>query len=331
MKTTSVLINSLCVPCANRCRYCLLSWAGKVEGSEWERSVKAAERWIDELHRETPGVSSSFSFGYCMEHPDLKNALRTLRRLGSPAAEYLQCDGMKMRSTDECRALIETLAAEGVKQLNFTVYGEREYHDRFAGRKGDFDLITRMMRAACDGGLQISSGIPLTSENAGQIDGLVKILKSEGRGQIRLFIPHEEGRGRFLSEIRAKSSDLRRISEENRRLLNGKVYKSESEWLAAPYEFDKRMILISLRADNIEGYEKRDAISVVQELERLDDEYYSAFPDGETLAGIYGDKNGGKLYGIRDLFAHYRSLYAKEHGVSVYDVTDERFSGSRRY
>ena len=49
MQTTSVLIQSLCVPCGNYCRYCLLSWNGRVEGAGWERSVRLAERWLREL------------------------------------------------------------------------------------------------------------------------------------------------------------------------------------------------------------------------------------------------------------------------------------------
>lgn len=331
MKTTSVLIQSLCVPCGCRCRYCLLSWNGKTEGAAWDHSVSLAKRWINELNERLPDVTAGFSFGYCMEHPDLRNALRTLKELGSPSAEFLQCDGMKMRNGTECRGLVRTLKDEGVKALNFTVYGLPEYHDRFAARKGDFELILWMIEAAAGEGLSVSAGIPLTEENAGQTDGLVKLLRCEGCEQIRLFIPHEEGRGKSISDIRARTQDLSLISEENRKLLNGKVFKSESEWICAPYGFDKRMILISLRADNIDEYENKDALSVVTEFERLDEEYYSAFPDFKTLADIYGDKNGDKMYGIRDLFAHYRRLYAEEHCVRVYDVTDERYSGSRRY
>ena len=333
MKTTSVLINSLCVPCADRCRYCMLSWSGKVEGADWDRSVGVAERFLRELREKTPDVRRSFSFGYSMEHPDLINALKTLKRLGSPLAEFLQCDGMKMRDADECRILTDTLASEGVKQLNFTVYGEQGYHDRFAGRKGDFELITRMIKAAKDSGISVSAGVPLTAENAGQADGLVKILGNAGCDSVRLFVPHAEGRGRLLSAVRLTEKDLLRVSEETRKLLNSNVYRAEREWLkeADLFREDKRMILISLRKDNIEEYEKRDAPSVVAELERLDEEYYSSFPDFKSLSCIYGDGNGDKLYSKRDLFAHYRALYAKEHGVSVYDVTDERQSGSRRY
>lgn len=97
MRTTSVLIQSLCVPCNNHCRHCLLSWNGQTEGADWDRSIRIAERFLDELRNQMPDVKSSFTFGYSMEHPDLQGAIRTLRALGSPMADFLQCDGMRMR------------------------------------------------------------------------------------------------------------------------------------------------------------------------------------------------------------------------------------------
>ncbi|MBQ9467885.1 MAG: hypothetical protein IJU52_02635 [Clostridia bacterium] len=93
----------------------------------------------------------------------------------------------------------------------------------------------------------------------------------------------------------------------------------------------QRMILISLRPDNIGRYEKQGALSVLRETEALDDNYYAAFPAFRELAAEYGDPHGGRLYGIRDLYHHYRMRYAEDHGIRVYDVTDERQSGSRRF
>ena len=295
--------------------------------------VTLAERFIKELKEQAPEIKSGFSFGYSMEHPDLKGALRTLRRLGSPTAEFLQCDGMKMRNEEECASLMEMLVSEGVKELNFTVYGLPEYHDRFAGRKGDYELILRMMAAAKDAGLYFTAGVPLTGGNIEQTDEVVSALKSAGCGKIRLFIPHGEGRGKSIAKLRLRKSDLQRISPENRTLLNGEIYKTEGEWLCEPEPVreEERIILLSLCADNIEEYEKRDAPSVIRDIERLDEEYYAAFPGFKELARLYGDKNGDKLYRVRDLYHHYRTRYAEEHNVSVYDVTDERQSGSRRY
>ena len=332
MQTTSVLIHSLCVPCCNHCRYCLLSWDGKVEGADWDRSVRLAERFLKELRDRQPELRSGFSFGYSMEHPDLKGAVRTLRRLGGPTAEFLQCDGMKMRSDAECAALMGMLRDEGIKQLNFTLYGLSDYHDRFAGRKSDFELNLRMMRAAKASGLPFSTGIPLTAENLHEVDALVQILQDTGSEKVFLTIPHEEGRGKLLRDVRLGMRGFLELSAETQTLLNAALFRTEGDWLRDPEPIHdtKRTILISLRADNMDAYESRDVMSVVREIEALDDTYYAAFPSFRELAALYGDPNGDKLYRVRDLFYHYRAQYAQEHGLRVYDVTDERQSGSRR-
>ena len=331
METTSVMIQSLCAPCFCRCRYCLLSWDGRVCGAEWSRAVSLAERYMGELREAMPSVSLSFSFGYSMEHPDIQTALRTLRRLGSPEAEFLQCDGMRMRDEKECAELMELLVSEGVKQLNFTVYGLPRYHDAFAGRKGDHALILRMM-AAKAAGLSISAGLPLNSENIGETDALLGVLHEAGCDKTRLFIPHREGRGKRLEEIRLSYGELLKLSPSSQALLNRKIFRTEAEWLSeeSPVRGEERMILISLRGDNIEEYEAQSAVSAVREVEALDEAYYAAFPAFSELAAFYGDARGDKLFRIRDLYALCRDRYAAEHGVSVYDVTDERYSGSRR-
>lgn len=333
MKTVSVLIHSLCVPCYDYCRYCLLSWNGKVEGTDWDRSVRIAERLMDELRDQQPEISRGFSFGYSMEHPDLKGAIRTFRRLGGPTADYLQCDGMKMRNDTECIELMGMLHDEGIKQLNFTLYGLSDYHDRFAGRKGDFELLMRMMRAAKTSRLPFSTGIPLTAENIHQVDNLVSILQEIGSEKVFLTIPHEEGRGKLLRDVRLSMLGFLELSAETQKLLNKKIYRTEGDWLqeSEPIQDNQRMILISLRPDNIDDYEKRSAMSIIREIEALDENYYSSFPSFQELAKIYGDPNSDKLYRIRDLYYHYRTQYAKDHDIQVYDVTDERQSGSRRY
>ena len=332
MKTTSVMIQSLCVPCCNRCRHCLLSWNGRVEGEEWSRSVHLAERFLGELRESRPDLNCAFSFGYSMEHPDLREALRTLRRLGSPTADFLQCDGMKLRDEAQCAELMRLLREEGVKRLNFTFYGLPGSHDRFAGRQGDAALLLRMMSAARDTGLPFSAGVCLTEENLGEMDELTGLLRDRGCEKISLFLPHEEGRGRNLAAVRCRKRDLDRLSPETRGLLDPKLWRTEGEWLreAEPLREERRSILISLRRENIADYEGRSALSLLEEIEALDERYYSAFPSFRELAETYGDPDGDRLYRIRDLNHHYRLLYGEKHRLSLYDVTDERFSGSRR-
>ncbi len=333
MKTTSVMIQNLCVPCFSYCRYCLLSWNGKIEGINWEKSVVIAKRFIDEINECLPHLKTSFSFGYSVEHPNLETALTTLNQLKSPMSEFLQCNGMKMRNDIQCDDLMLTLKKEGLKELNFTFYGLKEYHDSFAGRKGDFDLLFRMVKATKKHDISFTVSIPLTKENIKQTNELVAVLKKEGSKKIRLFIPHQEGRGKSLKDARLTKDDLLLLSSETIKLFNRSVYKTESEWVseADPINQQNRLVIISLRADNIKDYENKNALSLIKEIELLDEEYYASFPTFTELAKQYGDYQGNKLYGIRDLYHHYRLCFQQEHQLHVYDVTDERQSGSRRY
>ena len=333
MKTVSVMLQNLCVPCENRCRYCLLSWDGNCVGVPWEAGEDFALRFTRWMSENRPDLSFSYSFGYSMEHPQLERALRFLRQIGSPQAEFLQCDGMKMRSESECERLSEMLAREGVKKLSFTVYGLKEYHDRFAARRGDFDLIVRMMRAARAADLVVTAGIPLTNENAPQADELIGFLRSEAsESGLRLFIPHEEGRGAALSDVRLTLENFEKLSGQARTLLNPNVYRTEESWLMAGFsEEQNRTLIISLRRDNIDRYREMGFEAILAEAEKLDEAYYAAFPSANELAWRCGDPAGESFYSERDLKYHYRRLYALEHGVHPYDVCDERQTGSRRH
>ncbi|MBQ1893511.1 MAG: hypothetical protein II155_05340 [Clostridia bacterium] len=333
MKTVSVMLQNLCVPCECRCRYCLLSCDGKTVGTDWERGLSFARAFTEGLKKERPELGVLFSFGASMEHPRLPEALDELRALSSPQSEFLQCDGMKMRSDAECALLAGMLAEKGVKHLNFTFYGPEEYHDRFAGRRGDHALMLRMLRAAGKAGLELSVGIPVTTENVSRAEELIDLLHANvPELAVKLFIPHGEGRGRFLEGIRLSEEDLGVLSPAALGLLNRSVYRPEREWLTGGFykEETVRTLIISLRADNIDRYEAMAPGAVVAEAEALDDGYYAAFPDFYELAALYGDPAGTKLYRQRDLFHYYRRRYALDHGTEVYDVTDERQTGSRR-
>ena len=188
MRTTSIMVQNLCVPCSCRCRYCLLSWDGRPVGISWDKGASFAQRFINEVRHSHPEIHISFTFGYSMDHPRLREAITFLKEIGSPQAQFLQCDGMRMRNEAECDDLMRVLKEEGVQDLNFTFYGQKEYHDRFASRKGDYDLLMRMIRAALSHGLQVSAGIPLTAENISQADVLTKKKKKHGVEKITMFV-----------------------------------------------------------------------------------------------------------------------------------------------
>lgn len=332
MQTVSINVMNLCVPCENRCRYCLLSYDGKVSCVDYDRSAQYAKRFYEWLRENRPERSFLFGFGYSMEHPQLLDAIRFCQSIGSPTGEFLQFDGMKFRSPDQLRQLLSDLKAVGVKHINMTFYGTESYHDRFAGRKGDFQLMIQALTIGHALGLETSVGIPLTQENAAQADALLQQLQQYTSGRIYFFIPHCEGRGQSLENVRFTTADYARLSDAVKARFNTERFRPEMEWVAsAPHPLPQRRVLtLTLTQDNISQFEQMPFDEVIRYLEGLDDAYYTAIPDFNQMIHRYGDPVGEKYYSQRDLYLSYQQRYITEHQLCLYDVNDERHCFSRR-
>ena len=332
MKTVSINVMNLCVPCQNRCRYCLLSYDGKVSGVDYKRSEAYAKRFYDWLCRNRPDLSFLFGFGYSMEHPDLLGAIDFCQSIGSATGEFLQFDGMKFRTDEELEALLRQLKDHGIKLIDLTFYGTEQYHDRFATRVGDYRLMMRTLAQANKTQLDVTVSIPITHENAGQMEDLMAELAQYRTQNIRCFVPHSEGRGRLLDSVRFSTADYDNLSDNVRRRINTTRFKTESDWLKCGFPAnEKRVLTVTLTPENVAFFEGLSFEETIAYLEKLDDDYYAAIPTVEELAKIYGDPNGDHYYSARDLHLNYQRRYIADHNIEIYDINDERQCFSRRF
>ena len=332
MKTVSINVMNLCVPCANRCRYCLLSYNGKESGVDYKRSERYAKRFYEWLQENRPELSFLFGFGYSMEHPSLLSAIEFCQSIGSATGEFLQFDGMKFRTDSELETLLRQLNNRGIKLIDLTFYGTKEYHDRFAARSGDYQLMIRTLAMANKIGLNVSVSIPVTHENADQIDALITQLNQHRIQRIACFIPHGEGRGRLLEPVRLSVEDCGKLSDNVRSRINWNRFKTEREWLRDGFSpVSRRVLTVTLTPENVDFFEGLSFEETIVYLEKLDDDYYSSIPTIEELAGIYGNPNGNHYYSARDLYLSYQRRYIADHKLDIYDINDERQCFSRRF
>lgn len=332
MKTVSINVMNLCVPCENRCRYCLLSYDGRVNGVEYKRSEAYAQRFYEWLRENRPDLSFLFGFGYSMEHPNLLEAIDFCRSIGSATGEFLQFDGMKFRTDTELEELLHQLQGHGIELIDLTFYGTESYHDRFAARAGDYRLMINTLKQANKVGLDVTVSIPITHENVDQIDELIAELEQYRTQQITCFVPHSEGRGRLLDSVRFSKEDYEKPSENVRKRINTNRFKTEKEWLQSGFPVnEKRVLTVTLTPENVDSFEGMSFEETIAYLEKLDDDYYSAIPTVEELAKIYGDPDGERYYSARDLYLNYQRRYIADHGIEIYDINDERQCFSRRF
>jgi hypothetical protein len=309
-----------------------LSYDGKVSDVDYRRSEDYAKRFYEWLKENRPDLSFLFGFGYSMEHPDLLNAIDFCRSIGSATGEFLQFDGMKFRTDEELEALLRQLKDRGIKLIDLTFYGMESYHDRFAARVGDYRLMMRTLAQANKIGLDVTVSIPITHENAPQLDGLIEELNQYHTQRIACFIPHSEGRGRLLEPVRFSKADYKKLSDDVRGRTNWNRFKTESEWLQSGFpKLEKRVLTVTLTPENVDFFESLPFAETIAYLERLDDDYYAAMPTAEELAKCYGDPNGDRYYSTRDLYLSYQRRYIADHNVKIYDINDERQCFSRRF
>lgn len=334
MQTVSVNVMNLCVPCHSHCRYCLLSWSGCTTGVEYARSEAYARRFYDWLRIHRPELSFSFYFGYSMEHPELLRAVDFLRSIGSPGGEFLQFDGMQFRTPAQLEKLLQDLKSHGIRLIDLTFYGTRAYHDRFAGRSGDFDYMLDVLACANRTGLDAQVGIPLTQENTAQANDLHKLFSNYSLSRLSFFVPHAEGRGASLEPVRLRQEDLSQLHVNALSHFNRSAYRTEGEWFAAAPqlpEWTQRTLTLALTPDTIDTLEQQDFARTIADLESLDDTYHAALPSFHELMQQYGDPHSTRLFSRRDIMQTLQRRCIRALRLDLYDLHDERQSFIRRH
>ena len=331
MITKSINVFNLNVPCCNCCRYCLLSWSGDVLGIDYDRSVKFADKFYNWLKENRPEIKFTYYFGYSMEHPKLLDVIKFMQKTNSPGGEFLQFDGMRKRTKEELNTFLNELKNVGIKLIDMTFYGDESYHDQFAGRKGDYQLMLDTIDVALGVGIDVQVGIPVMKDNLNQLDGLVEAFLQKNI-RLHLFTPHSGGRGKTIQNQKIALLDYEKMSDKVKKQFNRNGNKTPLEWLnQPPKEVKSRVLTLSLLKSNIEDLEKKSFEEIIANLEQMDDEFYSQIPSFDELLEKYADKNDCHLYTKKDLYSIYRTRYFRENNLKITDITDERFCGSIRY
>lgn len=329
VKTISISVQNLAAPCHCACRYCLLrSDKTASDGVDYFRGKQIAQRLVEWARVTGIDPLPYYYIPYCADYPELFDTIAFNRSVGFVGARFLQCNGIAMRNAAETDEFVRKLKDAGVTDIDTTFFGDETFHDRFAAREGDWQFMLRLAESAGRHGLTCSPSVVLLRDNLAMLPGLFDTLAQVAEVRnIHSFLPDYRGRGHLVENSRLSREDCDALPENVKRTFNAGRYKTEREWLngeALP-EYTRRAVIITLRRDNIEQFERMTCEEMVRYVEQLDDTYYAAIPGISELAKMYGDRKNERLYRARDLFWMWQRRYIREHGLTLYDVTDERY------
>lgn len=313
-------------PCAHICRYCLIAETRKgstLPFARFERLVHRFYDWKIAGRRDDLeiGIFVGPSFDYDLE--TLKGVARLRARRGSKF-HILNLGGLRIRRGDALVAWLDERRSAGIIGFHTSLAGCDETHDRWNGRRGDFDYQTTILRLGGERGMVRHERLFLTQNTLPQFDRLLDILDG---------IPGEV-RNRYLTLFfyagLASRYENERITEEIRdtlperigRLRQGKFqdWRSEREWIPIMMETADKPRKLVLKLDvhegNIDRLEKSPCEEIFAERERAYQESYRPIPSLGELAARYGDPASRKVYMMsRDVEGRWMDLHARETGI----------------
>jgi hypothetical protein len=119
------------------------------------------------------GIFVGPSFDYDLEI--LRGVARLRARRGGKF-QILNLGGLRVRRGDELTAWLEERRSAGIIGFHTSLAGCRETHDRWNGRRGDFDYQTAILRLGGERGMVRHERLFLTQNTLPHLDRLIDIL-----------------------------------------------------------------------------------------------------------------------------------------------------------
>jgi hypothetical protein len=315
-------------PCAHICRYCLITETRKgtvLPFARFEQFVHRFHDWKAADGRDDLdiGVFVGPSLDYDLE--TLKGMTRLRARRGGKF-RILNLGGLRIRQGDALAIWLDERRSAGIIGFHTSLAGCGEVHDRWNGRRGDFDYQTTILKLGGERGMVRHERLFLTQNTLPHFERLLDIL-DEIPGEVR-----NRYATLFFYAGLATRYENERITEEIRdglperigALRRGKFqdWRSEREWIPIMLETADRPRKLILKLDvndaNIDRLESMPCEAIFAERERLYQENYARIPSLGELCERYGDPASRKVYMMsRDVEGRWLDLHARDTGIKV--------------
>jgi hypothetical protein len=199
-------------------------------------------------------------------------------------------------------------------------------HDRWNGRRGDFDYQIAILRLAGERGMVRQERLFLTPNTLPLFDRLLDIMESiPGQVSRRNVTPFfYAGLARRYEDERI-TEDIRdnlpeRISELGRGRFS--EWRSEREWIPVLMEGAHKPRMIQMKLDvhegNIDHLERSSCEAIFTEQVGLYQDGHARMPSFEELCARYGDPRSRKIYMLsRDLEQKWMDMHERETGTPI--------------
>ncbi|WP_281654454.1 hypothetical protein [Eggerthella sinensis] len=141
----------------------------------YDDAVRVARRFDEWRRAKGYDMVMSFAGGDTPDYPGVFDEMRFAYQLYG--LNGFACNGMRMRTEDELDEFFREAKDAGTRIVFTTFYGTRAFHDEFARRRGDFDLMVNTAKAVARHGMRNYHTTFLSKSTTPYLEELIAFLE----------------------------------------------------------------------------------------------------------------------------------------------------------
>jgi len=306
VRLTGIVLHANAAPCFHHCRYCQLR-TSKPRAVSFSGFEKLVNRFLDwRIVSGRPEFEVWPWYGNSHEHDEeMLLGLRSIgRRLGYES-DVVLLGGVAHRSMPEMRAWLQERRAAGIDTVVATFSGDREKHDYWNNKEGNWQFQLDTLHLAADMGFRLQERVLLLRDNLPSLERLFDALDTvEAAERNRWAIPlFYSGRAKRLESQRLTEGDFAALPKRIRDSLRGdhEKWRSERRWVELVREEgepgpEEISPMLRVTEENLAWAEPLSCDEIIAALEERWRAAYAAMPSRRELCDGYSDPQGDKVY-----------------------------------
>lgn len=296
--------------CAHACRYCLMG-RKNVGGVATERHIALVDRfisWREANNKPEFQIGQAVNYAANIGAEDQAQLMQLHKRMGWPSLTMrIHLGGLPIWSDDEIGQWFRVRKAGGVETVHGSLAGHGRVHDYWNNRKGDFDYLVKLFRAAAAEGLGLRQRLFVIKSTLPVLDEAVRLLDELGEPVERYCMPFfYRGTALRYENERISKKDFERLPSSVLNLmdLDDDRWRSESAWIKAVREISdepERVILqLELDAQNIDELEQSSCDEIIERISSRTRAAYDLLPSRRELVDGWSDASNDDIYPYRN-------------------------------
>ena len=316
-------------PCSNHCCFCSVG-KKRFDSIPFDRFTGIVERFLQwkEQSNLPLKIATAVMHSHALMSYEQSKIYRELCARGGYDPLGLQMNGCIFMPEDDLECIMENHLRAGYTAYTQTIAGYRDLHDKWVGRKGEFDFLMTMARVGARLGYTRQEQILLSQSSIPQLKELVNTLDSlPGLRERQIYPVTYIGWAKRIERERPDREAIRRVpailnpwlypenSDSPFCIANYKTEREWIDWVLLHYQDDEpreRFMMVRVDEGNLTWLESANCEEVYEQYLLRYNMMYNLLPEMTELCSRYGDRENERIYFLSELERKWVELYLDE-------------------